>query len=149
MSYGQFPSAITYTASAAITATTNSGNLDFKMASSYMLILDVAAGTGTSPTLDIGIQVSPDGGTTFYTVGRFAQVTTAAVKSYKMIRNSLAAGEVGFVQAIADTGGAVDKDFIFTRTMRYIFTVGGTNPSWATLKIHAIPQTWGTPSASF
>lgn len=129
----------------ALAATANSGAIEFPVAPSYMFILDVAAGTGTSPTLDIAIQVSPDstGGTTgtWYTVGRFGQVTGSAVKSFKMVRNGLAYGEAAFVQAIADTGGAVDKNFVFTRYVRILETVGGTNPAFATYKLWVIPQT--------
>ena len=123
-----------------VTATGNSGWIDCPVASTYMFILDLAAGTGTTPTIDIAIQVSPDDGTTAYTVGRFAQATTAAVKSYKMVRNGLAYGEAGYVQAIADTGGAVDKNFVMTRKVRILYTVGGTNPSYATLKVWLFPQ---------
>jgi len=126
--------------STATTVTGNSGALDIPQDASYMFILDIAAGTGTSPTADIAIQVSPDDGTTWYTTARFAQVTGSAVKSYKMVRNGLAWGEAGYVQAIADTGGAVDKNFIMTRKVRILWTIGGTNPSFATFVLWVFPQ---------
>jgi hypothetical protein len=124
---------------ATVTATGNSGNVDLPVAGSYVFILDLAAGTGTSPTIDIAIQNTPDN-STYYTVSRFAQATTVAVKSFKMLRNGLALGEAGFVQAIADTGGAVDKNVVFTKKIRVLWTVGGTNPAYATLKLWVIPQ---------
>jgi hypothetical protein len=126
------------TTSTAVTG--NSGTLDMPQAAAYMFILDIAAGTGTTPTVDIAIQVSPDDGTTWYTTARFAQITTAATKSYKMVRNGLAYGEAAFVQAIADTGGALDKNFIFTKKVRVLWTVGGTNPAYATFKLWVVPQ---------
>lgn len=136
-----FPTATRILNLATVTATGNSGTVDLPMAASYMFILDIAAGTGTTPTCDVAIQVSPDDGTTWYTTSRYAQATTAAVKSFKMIRNGLAWGEAGFVQAIADTGGALDKNCIFTRKVRILYTVGGTNPSYPTLKVWIVPQT--------
>jgi len=124
---------------AATTLTGNSGAINIPQAPSYMFLLDIAAGTGTTPTADICIQITGDN-STWYTVGRFAQVTTAAVKNFKMVRNGIAYGEAGFVQAIADTGGAVDKNFIMSKQCRILWTVGGTNPSFATFKLWVFPQ---------
>ena len=130
---------------ATVATTGNSGTSGFDMpiGPAYMFVMDIAAGTGTSPTADVAIQISPDDGTTWWTVSRWAQVTTAAVVSYKMVRNGLAVGEVGFVQAIADTGGAVDKDFLMTRKARILYTIGGTNPAFATLKVWLLTQQEG------
>src|SRR5438045_4088419 len=64
-------------ASAAQTATVATANITLPLADSYTFIQDVTAASGTSPTLDTAIQITPDGGTTWYSVMRYAQVTAA------------------------------------------------------------------------
>lgn len=105
-------------------------------------ILDTGTGTGTSPTLDVSIEVSPDDGTTYYPVLRFSQATTGATKQYITIsmKPDYAAGVYG---TIAATGGALYQNVCFPKTIAVLPTVGGTNPSYATVKVWVIGERRG------
>src|SRR5215475_9473584 len=73
------------------------------LADSYQFIADVGTVTGTSPTIDIAIQTSPDGGTTWYDVWRFAQITAASTRRL-LVQPMLGRGEAGSEAAIGTTG---------------------------------------------
>lgn len=62
---------------ATLTATAASNVIELGDRNSMRLDLVVSAASGTSPTLDIAVQTSPDG-TTWTTVASFAQQTAAA-----------------------------------------------------------------------
>ena len=120
-----------YAASAALTATANSGTIDWPtdiVGGSF--ILDAGAGTGTSPTLDVALQVSPDSGTTWYTFSRFVQHTTAASIQAK-ICSFRPTNVAALVFTVADTGGVLENNMPQTGALRVLLTVGGTNPSYA------------------
>lgn len=126
--------------SGSITATANSGTKQLPLADAYGWIFDVAAESGgTSPTLDIAIQISPDNGTTWYSVSRLAQITTAATKSMKVHGNGPIQGQAAAVTAIADTGGALESNFPMTNACRILATIGGTNPTYPSIKVYVIP----------
>lgn len=96
--------------SAARTATVTGSAVDIQLMSGRCaVILDSAAGTGTTPTLDVVIQDSDDGSTGWATVSTFAQVTNAAAVQTK---NSL------------DSNGT-------KRYVRAVGTITGTSPSFA------------------
>ena len=65
-------------ASAARTATGTSSAFETQSADSIEGTLVVTAGSGTTPTLNVSLETSIDGGTTYSTVGSFAQKTGAA-----------------------------------------------------------------------
>ncbi len=68
-------------ASASVTATATSGAIDLKeFDGDVLLVLNCAAGTGSSPTLDIKIQDSDESGGTYGDLSgaTFTQVTDAA-----------------------------------------------------------------------
>ena len=127
-------SALLYSGST-VTATATS---DFDMPNDIIggeFIVDQGTGTGTSPTLDVSIQTSPDNGTTYYVAARFAQLTTTAAKM-KLTVSSRPTNVAGVAATItAATGGALSGNFVFTRKMRVVATIGGTNPSYATIKV--------------
>lgn len=129
----------TIVSSAARTATGNSGALELPLADCYAFILDTAAGTGTSPTMDVAVQVTVDDGTTWYTAYRFAQATTAAAIRRLNVQGMLGRGEAGTEAAIAATGGALNANTVLTRKYRILWTIGGTNPSF-TFAVHLISQ---------
>lgn len=64
-------------ASAAVTADANV-DADILGPSVIFVEYDITAVTGTGPTLDVTIQASPDGGTTWYDVHTFAQATAVS-----------------------------------------------------------------------
>lgn len=67
--------------------------------------LDVTAAAGTSPTLDVVIQDSLDGGATWNTVGTFAQKTVAGRE-------------------------VINVTAPFSPLLRVSWTIGGTTPSF-------------------
>jgi len=77
----------TILASAARTATVASQPINVEGCKTANIYLKSAAGTGTTPTLDVTIQDSPDG-TNWYTVDTaFTQVTNAASTQVKRLTN--------------------------------------------------------------
>lgn len=64
-------------ASAARTATGTSTAFDVEDAESLEATLTVTAASGTTPTLDVTLETSIDGGTTYDTVGAFDQKAAA------------------------------------------------------------------------
>jgi hypothetical protein len=125
--------------SPAIAATGNSGAFDMPMASAYAWIVEILTDSGTSPTIDVALQITPDGGTTWWSVSRFAQVTTSDTRLIKTHCNGPIGGQAAAVATIADTGGVLETNFVATSKMRVLATVGGTNPAFATFKVWLIP----------
>jgi len=123
----------TVAASASGTGTT------LPLADSYAFILDVGTITGTSPTFDVCIQTSPDGGTTWYDWWRFAQVTAAGQRRL-IVQPIQGRGEAGSEAAITSNGtGALNANApIQAAQARVHIQVGGTSPSAATLKVWLI-----------
>lgn len=102
---------------AARTATGNGTAIDVQVLDGDLfLILDSAAGTGTSPTLDVKIQSSDTSGGTFSDISgaTFTQVTGTA-----------------FQQAIT-----ISKDEA-RRWIRVVYTIGGSTPSF-TFSVNAV-----------
>lgn len=93
-------------ASAARTSSSNSGVLSgFGDWSKFRAQLNVSAASGTTPTLDVVIEDTFDGGTTWNTVGAFTQKTATGAQ-------------------------ALDVTGLFTDQLRIRWTVGGTTPSF-------------------
>lgn len=102
---------------AARTATGNGTGIDVQqLDGDLFLILDSAAGTGTTPTLDIKLQSSDTSGGTYTDIpgATFTQVTTTASQ-----------------QAIT-----ISKDEAH-RWIRVVYTVGGSTPSF-TFSVNAV-----------
>lgn len=100
----------------------------------YALILEVTAASGTTPTLDVVVQSSLDGGTNYIDLPlRFAQKTAAGsgTPEHLVFKLGLGGNEVALGQATADTGGSLAKNCIFDPNfMKVKYTIGGTNPSF-------------------
>jgi hypothetical protein len=132
----------------AIAATTTSSVLNLNNADAYAIVFDASSVTGTSPTCDIVMQVSYDKGTTYINAPlRSAQITSAGVH-WNVMRRGLGWGEAALTQAgVADTGGALNKNFVFDPAyVKFKATIGGTNPSF-TLKVHIFEVPLGTNGA--
>ena len=95
-------------ASAARTSTTNSSAFDVYDADVLVAYLNVTANGGTSPTLDVKFQDSPDGGTTWFDIAgaSFTQVTTGSS-----------------TQVVSATRK-------FATKVRCVATIGGTSPTF-------------------
>jgi hypothetical protein len=128
-----------------LTSTTTSTATQLPLADSYTVVFDVSSVSGTSPTYDIVMQTSWDKGTTYINCPlRSAQITTAGVHW-----NMFSANHFDFVAAtqagVADTGGAVNKDFIFDpQYVKFKVTVGGTSPSAVVaVRVFCVPRADG------
>lgn len=99
------PSQIVDVASAALTTTTTTATITPTFGISYQVNIVVGAVTGTNPTLDVSIEESDDGGTSWYKVFDFQRITASG--TYRS-------------PAIPLIGNRV----------RYVQTVGGTTPSF-------------------
>lgn len=91
-------------ASAARTTTANGTAWDTTGVDEVTATLTVSAASGTSPTLDVILQTSIDGGTNYYTVAAFTQKTTTGTEGKVF-------GPLGDLS-------------------RWRWTVGGTTPSF-------------------
>lgn len=134
----QIPITKTLLASGALTATGNTSNITLPLCDSYTIILDVTAASGTSPTLDVALQVTVDGGTTWYSVMRFAQLTSTGTQriTFQPIQGR---GEASSQATIADTGGAATANQPLSQLTRFKYTIAGTSPSFTTA-IYLIAQ---------
>lgn len=122
----------TIVASAARTVDGSSGNLSLPKGKTYGFTVNVTAVTGTTPTMDLYVQASIDGGTTYRSCNKFAQITgvLAAPSGRRLVF-----GASGYlVGADEDTmaagANAAISQFPLTRDYRIFWDLGGTNPSF-------------------
>lgn len=119
--------------------------LTLQNADSYAFILNVTAITGTSPTLDCALQITVDGGTTWFDWFRFAQVTANTALTRRLIVQPMQGrGEVGSEGLITAGGtGAINANVPFPGALnqiRFRYTLGGTSPNY-TFGIWVVMQT--------
>ena len=114
------------------TATTGTTNYDFFLpqdCDSVVVKLYTGTFTGTSPTINVFVQTSDDGGTTWYDLAHFAQLVAEVTKqnanwvtlgvSNKSSNASVAGGSTLAVGLVSPIG-------ILSRNMRVSCLVGGT-----------------------
>ena len=94
--------------SAARTSSSNSATFDVGQADNLVLYLSVTAQSGTTPTLDVKCQDSPDGGTTFFDIAGTAFTQVGATTSSQVVT-------------------ATRK---FGSKIRVVTTIAGTTPSY-------------------
>lgn len=135
--------------SAARTTSNNSGNLkdttlQVPVAEAVSFILDVTAMTGSGTTLDVQIDTSPDGGTTWYRAWAFARVTTSTSQQRIDVRpTGVGITEVGSTVASLAATTAINANTVVTRDVRVSWTAG-TSFSSSTFAVWAIYQPMGT-----
>ena len=98
-------------ASAAITATATSATIINDRGNGFQIAIPVTAVTGTTPTMDIRIEESHDGGTNYVTLYEFERITAIGY----------------YISPVLKAAG---------RNIRYVRTVGGTSPSFT----HAVTR---------
>lgn len=98
---------ITLAAAASRTTSSNGSAVDVGGAHTLRLALVCSSRSGTSPTLDVKVQTSPDG-TNWYDVAAFAQITAAGT-SYKSF-----SGLDRYVRAAWTIGGSSTPTFAFS-----------------------------------
>lgn len=128
----------------AVTGSSNSGLLLFPEFdfNSVTFKLNVTGVTGTSPTLDLVVQTSNDGGTTLLDCVRFAQITATTTNAH------YATAPVAGIQAVHGAVGAGTISAsavgvpILGRAYKAVWTIGGTSPAF-TFELDAILASQG------
>lgn len=92
-------------ASAALTTTTTTASIANNLGNSFQVTIPVTAVTGTTPTLDVRIEESFDGGTNWVTLYEFQRITATWSYNTPILRATW-------------------------RNIRYVQTVSGTTPSF-------------------
>ena len=113
--FGNILQALALKAVGAVTSTTNHTGVDTQgLEGQLALVLDSAAGTGTSPTLDITLQHSDDN-------SAFVNIPTASIQggNFTQVTNAAASRQIRRVNV---------NDI--KRYVRAVSTVGGTTPSF-------------------
>ena len=95
------PGTIADVASAALTTTTTTAALTPTFGTSYQVNIPVTAVTGTTPTLDVGIEESDDAGTNWFRVYDFPRITATGI--YRSPKLPLTGNRVRYVQTVAGT----------------------------------------------
>lgn len=131
---------------AALSATVSVPSFNLPLADSYAFILDIyASPTGTTEKLDLAIQTSLDGGSTFQDWWRFTQVTTAAVTHCLVVqRGNNSPGTIAAITTGA-TNAAISSNKFFANPCRLTFTISGTLPVYSVKVwcIAAVPSEMG------
>lgn len=135
----QIPYSAVLVASAVVSATGNSANINLPAMDSWMFILDNTASSAPT-TLDVALQVTPNGGTTFYDALRFAQITTGPPAVVRLVVQPLQGrGEAGTSAVITtDTlNSALAANCPLSSIIRFRWKIAGTS---YTFSISAIGQ---------
>lgn len=129
---------------AAAPATSTTAAFALGLADTYSLYFTIATATGTSPTIDVVLQTSIDGGTTYVDLPLRYTQKTAAGTAVLVFKCGLGNNEVAIENAVADTGGTLAKNCVFDwRFMKAKYTIAGTNPAFTfTLNLIGTPSNW-------
>lgn len=111
-----------------LTATTNQTAFPLPALSEYNFYLTLTSVTGAASTMDIALQITPDAGTTWFTVARFNAVdSTGPLKQRMRLRPCMGPNDAGGVDLVGDTGGALAVGSVFPgTTARFTITETGT-----------------------
>ena len=108
----QIPLLVGDVASAALTATATTAAFTPTFGSCYEINIPVTAVSGTTPTVDVVVQESDDGGTNWFTVYAFPRITTTGM--YRSPKLLLTGNRVRYVQTVAGTNPS------FTRSVNRV-----------------------------
>lgn len=100
-SNGNFPQTIADVASAALTTTTTTAAFTPTFGISYSVVVPVTAVSGTTPTLDIGVEESDDSGTNWYRVYDFPRITATGI--FRSPPLTMRGNRVRYVQTVGGT----------------------------------------------
>lgn len=96
-----FPQIVADVASAALTTTTTTAAFTPAHGQAYQIVIPVTAVTGTTPTLDVGVEESDDTGTNWLRVFDFPRITATGI--YRSPKLSLRGNRVRYVQTVTGT----------------------------------------------
>jgi hypothetical protein len=139
---------VTLLASAARTTSSNTGNLknttaNFPVCEAAALILDVTALAGVSGvTLDVFIDTSIDGGTTWYPAYEFTNIASSTLTRRLDIRDT----GIGVTEVGADTSlavGSIKGNTVVTADNRIRWALNGSGAT-GTFAVYGIFQPMGT-----
>jgi hypothetical protein len=105
-------------ASAALTTTTTTAAIAHSYGLSYEINVPVTVMTGTSPTLDIGIEESDDTGTNWFRVYDFPRIIATGM--YRSPKLPMKGNRIRYVQTVNGTSPS------FTRSLNRIVTMDAT-----------------------
>lgn len=133
-----FPLQGTLYTQATLTTNTTSGALTLPYAQSYRLIVETQTVSGTSPTMQVILATSADGGTNYHEILSFTQITTSGQGRQITFRPYLGYGDTAtefgcallgtadLASGVVAQNGPIDPAHIKVR-----FVFGGTTPSFA------------------
>jgi len=99
-------------ASAAHTTSGNSGNLDVGGFNEFLILINVSAASGTTPTLNFFVDSSPDQGTSWVQIASGAQLTGVSTQNIPL------------------GAGSSATPALFGEMIRLRWTIAGTTPSF-------------------
>lgn len=94
----------------AITTTTTTGAITPNFGCSYQISIPVTIVTGTSPTMDISIQESDDDGVNWFTVYSFTRIVASGI--YRSPKLNLRGNKIRYVQTIGGTNPSFTRSII-------------------------------------
>lgn len=108
------------------TVTFNGATQTNTTAKGAVVVLNVGAVTGTSPTMVCKLQGSADSGTTWFDVpsATTATLTTSGIFGIEVYPN------ITTVTGTTTTGTTAQVSSVLPRTWRVVYTIGGTTPSF-------------------
>lgn len=110
------PQIVADVASAALTTTTTTAAFTPAHGLAFQVVIPVTAVTGTTPTLDVGVEISDDSGTNWVRVYDFPRIT--ATGTYRSPTLSLRGNRVRYVQTVTGTTPS------FTRSVQRLQSSG-------------------------
>lgn len=113
------PTRIVAQPSGAQTVSGNTGAINVGSFAELLLVFNITAVSGTTPSMTLGVDFSPDGGTTWVTGPSLAAQTAAAIVAMALGRG--VSGSAGSVTSFA---------MPFGDTIRIRWTITGTTPSF-------------------
>jgi len=135
------PNSIADIASAALTSTTTTAAFTPTAGSSYSVAIPVTVVSGTTPTLDVGVEESMDGGTNWFRVYDFPRIT--AVGIYYSPVMPLTGNRVRYVQTVSGTTPS------FTRSLNRLQTNTNPAPVRQLIDRTLVPNTLNSTTVTF
>lgn len=134
------PTVVADVTSAAITSTATTTAITPSFGNSYQVNIPVTAVSGTTPTMDVSIEESDDGGTNWFKIYDFPRITASGM--YRSPFFPVRGNRVRYVQTIAGTSPS------FTRSVNRIQSFSSERRLIQLIDRTIIPNTVSTASAA-
>lgn len=121
-------------APAAQTATGQGGGVAVAGITEMLVVVNVTAVSGTTPTLSVYLQSSSDGGTTWYDLPHGGSLILSSVAQQGAVEPS---GNRNIISGATGTLKAAARYVVFGQYVRAAWAIGGTTPSF-TFEVDAI-----------